>query len=450
MKKITLLLLLLIIASTFMMLFARSVIAQSLSPPSVSIPSGWELKQQTAYPNDRGDHDPQGAGMVEYDNPITYDFVMIYYENNNGVTYTSADLQAEAESIYQRDIGEPFTDSGVTTFAGEPAGYVRVYNSTLDTYELQLVFVKGVYFLDIYSYYSASSQAKVYSLIDSISPSNGGSAGNYLLFIVAGAIVAVIIVIVLVLIFLKKRSGTPKNHPQVIPNTQFIGQRTMTGSEARVATGFYALDSLLHGGFSDKSSVMLLSTSFEERDILVKSFLETGARNGEVVFCVTGDPGFATAMAEQFPLNFFLLICNPRVNMGTPGSANIVVLNGTVNFTNISIAITKVINNLAPSAKKSKRIVISILSDAVLYNGVLQTRKWLTELLPELKSAGFTTLAMMDPKMHTQDDLYKIVSLFDGEIDIQERQMKKLERFLKIARMGNQDYDKGETVLTQK
>jgi hypothetical protein len=68
----------------------------------------------------------------------------------------------------------------------------------------------------------------------------------------------------------------------------------------------------------------------------------------------------------------------------------------------------------------------------------------LTSLTAELKSSGFTTLAIVDPRMHPSEELYAILGLFDGEINIYE---KGAERFLKIKRMSNQEYLEDELLL---
>ena len=50
--------------------------------------------------------------------------------------------------------------------------------------------------------------------------------------------------------------------------------------------------------------------------------------------------------------------------------------------------------------------------------------------------------------MHPSEELHAILGLFDGEINICDRQTEKgLERFLKIKRMSNQKYIKNETLL---
>jgi len=84
----------------------------------------------------------------------------------------------------------------------------------------------------------------------------------------------------------------------------------------------------------------------------------------------------------------------------------------------------------------------------LLQHHAVQTRRWLTGLLPELKSRGFTTLAVMNPHMHPSEEVQAIVGLFEGEINIYKKKTKKgLEKFLKIEKMANQRYLDSELPL---
>jgi KaiC/GvpD/RAD55 family RecA-like ATPase len=103
---------------------------------------------------------------------------------------------------------------------------------------------------------------------------------------------------------------------------------------------------------------------------------------------------------------------------------------------------------LDPSVKGPRRACIDIVSDALLQHHAVQTRKWLTALTTELKSMGFTTLAVVDPRMHPPEELYAILGLFEGEIDIRERETEKgTARFLKIRRMSGQEFLEDELLL---
>jgi KaiC/GvpD/RAD55 family RecA-like ATPase len=217
-----------------------------------------------------------------------------------------------------------------------------------------------------------------------------------------------------------------------------------------VATGYPVLDKLLYGGLLPSFAVALTSPPCDERDALVKSYLETGARNGAATFYVTINPDFATDFAHRYPSNFCLFVCSPQAEAIVRGAPNVYTLKGIESLTNITIALTQAIRKLDPSVKGPKRICVGLVSDALLYHRAVQTRMWLSELVTELKSAKFTTLAVIDPQMHPVEELHAILGLFEGEINISERQTKKLERFLKVKRMSNQKYVKSETPLTEK
>jgi KaiC/GvpD/RAD55 family RecA-like ATPase len=217
-----------------------------------------------------------------------------------------------------------------------------------------------------------------------------------------------------------------------------------------VSTGYADLDKLLCGGIPQDHAVILTSPSCDERDMLVKSFLEAGAKNGEVTFYVTMNPGTPRVLAEEFQSNFHLFICNPQADVIVKSAPNVIKLKGVENLTEISIALTSAIHKLGPSLKVPRRICIGLVSDVLLQHHAVQTRRWLTGLIPELQSEGFTTLAVMDPEIHPQEEVRAISGLFEGEISLYEKETEKgSEKFLKIKKMANQRYLKGELLLKE-
>jgi tetratricopeptide (TPR) repeat protein/KaiC/GvpD/RAD55 family RecA-like ATPase len=215
-----------------------------------------------------------------------------------------------------------------------------------------------------------------------------------------------------------------------------------------VCTGYADLDKLLYGGIPPNYAIVLASPSCDERDMLIKSFLETGAKNGEVTFYVTIDPGLAKNLANEFQLNFYLFVCNPQADTIVRDSPNIFKLKGVENLTDISIALTSAIRKLDPVLKGARRICMGLVSDVLLQHHAVQTRRWLTGLISELRSNGFTTLAVMDPEMHPSQEVRAVLDLFEGHIDIYEKETEKgSEKFLKIKRMSNQKYLESELLL---
>jgi KaiC/GvpD/RAD55 family RecA-like ATPase len=216
----------------------------------------------------------------------------------------------------------------------------------------------------------------------------------------------------------------------------------------RITSGYADLDNFLFGGIPENYAIILASPSCDERNLLVKRFLEAGAKNNEVTFYVTIDPGEVRALAEKFQSNFYLFICNPRADAMVKSLPNVFKLKGVENLTEINIALTKAFRALDTSPSGSKRACIEIISDALLQHHAVQTRRWLTDLITEMKSGDFTALAVMNPQMHPSEEVHAILDLFDGEISIYEKETEKgLEKFLKIKKMTNQKYLGDELLL---
>jgi hypothetical protein len=68
--------------------------------------------------------------------------------------------------------------------------------------------------------------------------------------------------------------------------------------------------------------------------------------------------------------------------------------------------------------------------------------------MPELRSKEFTTLATMNPQLHPPQELQAILDLFEGEINLYEKETEKgVGKYLKIKKMSNQKYLENELLL---
>ena len=216
-----------------------------------------------------------------------------------------------------------------------------------------------------------------------------------------------------------------------------------------VPTGFTKLDYLLSGGIPATYAVALTSPSCDEKDTLTKNFLETGAKKGEITFLITTEPTFATDLALKYPSTFHIIICNPQAETVIKKAKNIFVLKGVESITELNITITQAIRNINSPANASRRICLNIISDVLLQHHSVQTRKWLIELIAMLKSKGFTTLSIIDPQIHSSEELYAILGIFDGEINIRQIETDNgPATFLKIRRMRNKEYLRNEEPIT--
>lgn len=216
----------------------------------------------------------------------------------------------------------------------------------------------------------------------------------------------------------------------------------------QITTGYEDLDNLLFGGIPENYAIILTSPSCDERDLFIERFLETGAKQGQVTFHVTIDGSGAKALAEEFWSNFHLFICNPEADAIVNSLTNVFKLRGVENLTDISIALNSTIRKLDRSLKKPRRICIEIISDVLLQHHAVSTRRWLAALIPTLKSRGFTTLAVMNPHMHSPQEVQAILDLFQGEIDIYKKKTERgFKRYLRIEKMYNKEYLESELPL---
>jgi KaiC/GvpD/RAD55 family RecA-like ATPase len=215
----------------------------------------------------------------------------------------------------------------------------------------------------------------------------------------------------------------------------------------RVATGYLVLDKLLCGGIPDQFAVALTAPSCAERDSLIASFLKKGLEQNEITFYLTTNPNTSISPGKA-QVNFHIFVCNPQAGTIIKDFPNAVKLKGVENLTDIGIALSSAISKLDHSTKGPRRICVELLSDVLLQHHAVQTRRWLTSLIAELKASKFTTLAVIDPRIHPSEELHAVLGLFDGEVDLYEKQTEKNPgKYLKVTKMNNQEYLETEQSL---
>jgi predicted transcriptional regulator/KaiC/GvpD/RAD55 family RecA-like ATPase len=210
----------------------------------------------------------------------------------------------------------------------------------------------------------------------------------------------------------------------------------------RIKTGCDELDKLLFGGIPEGYSVVLASPSCDEKELLINRFLEMGAKEESITFDVTIDADSVKNLTHGFPPNFYVFVCNPEADAIIESAPNIFKLKGVENLNDVNIALTSAFHRIEATSEKSRRACIEIVSDILLQHHALNTRRWLAGLIPELKSNNFTTIAVINPHMHSAEEVQAVVSLFDGEVEIFEKEtaVEGVLRFLRVRNMYNQRY----------
>jgi len=185
------------------------------------------------------------------------------------------------------------------------------------------------------------------------------------------------------------------------------GSTSASGLRTRISTGFSALDETLQGGFYDGSATLLCAPASNEVPILSRKFLKA---SNETSLLICRSQSSADAVRQPEDDNLQCLVCGDRP---IPPSKNMIPGKGIDNLTELNFKISETIGSVQP-----KRIVLEVLSDVLLRHKALQTRKWLSELLEKLHSKNITTLAVINPYMHTSEEVQAIVDLFDGNLEI--------------------------------
>jgi len=216
--------------------------------------------------------------------------------------------------------------------------------------------------------------------------------------------------------------------------------------EDRVSSGTEELDSLLLGGIPEEYSVVLSGPPCDEREMMVKNFLDAGITQKEVTFYVATEATGLESLLDN--PNFYLFLCNPKPKTSVPDSPNVYRLQSKSDITNLGIALTKAIRNINQSITR-KRICVYVLSDVLVNQGTKTTREWISGLITDLGAKGFTMLSIVNPRMHTSEELYAVLDLFDGEISIiQSDDPLDCKKSILVKKLRNQDYIKNPICLT--
>ena len=240
--------------------------------------------------------------------------------------------------------------------------------------------------------------------------------------------------------------------------TQTAGQNPseldVTFDQSKIAFGFKELDDSLYGGIPGNSIVLITSPACEEKDLILTRFMETGLDDSGIIVYVSSD--LKTGQNKLESTEFYQVVCNSQAEVRrTSGDGantqNCVKISGVERLNELSLALTNLLNTISKNEdykEKPRRLVIDILSDMLLSNQSVNTRKWLRETFTKFKIENFTILAVLNPFMHSKEETQALLDLFDGQIDIYEKEAQGLSRmFMRVKRMSNSRFGSKETVL---
>jgi KaiC/GvpD/RAD55 family RecA-like ATPase/ketosteroid isomerase-like protein len=216
----------------------------------------------------------------------------------------------------------------------------------------------------------------------------------------------------------------------------------------RMGFGIKSVDSVLYGGLPEGYVVCLESPPFDERDLLGKAFLTSGARQGAGTLLVSRRYSTIKEFVQQYPENSYAVLCGAETQIAPNEDPHIALARNYENLTELSLTLSKTLEGIPQNLRRQSRCRIDILSDVLIRHGAIAARKWFAELSARLKANGFTTLVVVDPLMHEEKDKAAISELFDGQIVCYESpSTKKPGRFMRVTRMIGMSYLEDEVAL---
>ena len=166
---------------------------------------------------------------------------------------------------------------------------------------------------------------------------------------------------------------------------------------------------------------------------------------GSPIFFLSRDLIRTQDFANRYGKDFHVF--SPQADKITSAGGKIHKIQGLQNLSDLNISFTKAVETL-PKTFAAKLIIIDLLSDILLEHKALTTRKWLDGFIGKRKTEGFTVIGVLNPLISSQQDTQTITDLFDGVIEIYERELKeRARRFLIVKKMYGRNYTDTELML---
>lgn len=194
----------------------------------------------------------------------------------------------------------------------------------------------------------------------------------------------------------------------------------------RLSTGIQDLDIILEGGYFNPGNVVMSGPSGTEKAAMAYHFAAAaGAEENAYIICAGSGPADIIRKASTIGINLnreniFFIDCYsstlgnvepkpmPRVkNVSGPGALN-----------DISLMLNEAVRE---SAGKRIRIIFDTLSTFVLYNPQDSMRKFLSVIEGRLKTAGATTLYLVDEGVHDRQTLSLIEQGMDEKYALEDK-----------------------------
>ncbi|MGA2461038.1 MAG: hypothetical protein ABSF82_06425 [Candidatus Bathyarchaeia archaeon] len=269
--------------------------------------------------------------------------------------------------------------------------------------------------------------------------------------------IAAVVVVAFVLVFARRRkpaATSKQEHPTTVQESPRKAFASQPATEAQaiqaqpiISTGYLDLDKALEGGIPEKFSIVIVSPSFDERDLLLRKVMNSALSSGRLAILVSNDLRRTEDMASRYPKGFYALC--PQADKISSHGPNLLKIPSIENLSDATISLGLALKDILAKEKATKRVmIIDILSDLLLRYKSIITRRWLADFVGKRKAEEFTIIATLNPLTTTKEETQTIIDFFDGVIEIFEKPlMERARRFLIIKKMYGQRYSESEMLM---
>lgn len=222
---------------------------------------------------------------------------------------------------------------------------------------------------------------------------------------------------------------------------------TTIPSKPVVSTGYLDLDVTLDGGIPEGYAVVLVSPSYDERDLLLRKIIDSALSSGRPAFYISNDIERTQDLLARYQRSFYAF--SPQADKIASDAANLYKIPGIENLSEANISLALAIKDARAKERATKMVlIIDILSDLLLRYKATTTRRWLSDFVGKRKAEGFTTLTTLNPLTGTKEDSQTVIDFFDGVIEIFEKELKeRSRRFVIVKKMYGKKYSEYELML---
>jgi hypothetical protein len=235
-----------------------------------------------------------------------------------------------------------------------------------------------------------------------------------------------------------------RKNPEVVLEAKAT-EAAKSAKQDALPTGFATLDYLLSGGLPRRTASLLTGPACDERDAIMRRFLESGTKNGGYVVYLGKGVSKIQDLLDAYPSGLIAVNASGVASGETRG--NIIATTKLENLTAVNIDLNSTLQG-PHKPDSDKRLCLDVVDDLLLLHRAVLARKWLTQLLQRAKELGYTTLAILNSQMHTQADIQAMIDLFEGHVEIIEREIDGTpKRILRVRKMFKWKFLDTEAIL---